>query len=304
MISTILFKEIKANHPELPTAIAPSIGKATKHKIQSVVDRYNATGRHLLGCFISDSLVGIIGLEIEGSIGTIRHIAVIKEYRNKGIGKKMIEYAAHYFTLTVLYSETDKESLNFYNQCGFNCAEFPGKYNTRYQCILKTGYNMSQNDQKLNLAGGKKNLVSDNMLTILDALKNDINQLLGFHEGTPKINYGPCGVFAQLFYEAWNRRFTEKVHICFVMTLDREECDHVVIRLPSGVLYDGGIGVHSDKFYATKFVIDDMLEYDQTILEKWSYGLDRTYPRFCPDFNKDAINNLINYYLDKLEDHE
>ena len=67
---------------------------------------------------------------------------------------------------------------------------------------------------------------------ILDELKTEINQLLGYHEGIPRINYGPCGIFAQLFYEAWNSRFTEKVHICFVMTLSRDECDHVLIRLP------------------------------------------------------------------------
>lgn len=36
-------------------------------------------------------------------------------------------------------------------------------------------------------------------ITVLNDLKNDINQLLGFHEETPRINYGPCGAFAKLF---------------------------------------------------------------------------------------------------------
>lgn len=135
--------------------------------------------------------------------------------------------------------------------------------------------------------------------SILDDLKNDINQLLGFHDDTPRINYGPCGVFAQLFFRAWNDHFKEKAHICFVMTPKRDECYHVLVRLPTGELYDGGIGIHSDKYY-DKYIIDDMLEYNHDLLEQWSYGLDRTYPRFCPDFDKKAVNALINKHIKKL----
>ena len=142
--------------------------------------------------------------------------------------------------------------------------------------------------------------MTDQMLAILNALKDGINQLLGFHNDIPKINYGPCGVFAQLFFQAWNDRFLEKVHICFIMMLDRNECDHIVIRLPSGALYDGGIGIHLDEAYTSKFVVDDMLQYDHDLLEKWAYGLDRAYPRFCPDFDKEVVNALINIYLDRL----
>ncbi len=136
---------------------------------------------------------------------------------------------------------------------------------------------------------------------ILDDLKIEINQLLGYHEGIPRINYGPCGIFAQLFYEAWNSRFTEKVHICFVMTLSRDECDHVLIRLPWGELFDGGIGVHTDSTHLPKFIIDDMIKYDHATLEMWSYGLDRTYPRFCPNWNKESISQLINKHLDRIK---
>ena len=142
--------------------------------------------------------------------------------------------------------------------------------------------------------------MTEEMAAILDALKDDINQLLGFHDDTPKINYGPCGVFALLFFQAWNSRFSEKIHICFVMTPDRGECDHIVIRLPSGDLYDGGIGIHSDEAYAPEFVVEDMLQYDHDKLEKWAYGLDRTYPRFCPNFDKKVVSKLINTYLERL----
>lgn len=137
--------------------------------------------------------------------------------------------------------------------------------------------------------------------TVLNDLKDDVNKLLGFHEDTPRINYGPCGVFAKLFFDAWNKRFDEKVHICFIMTMDFEECDHVLIRLPWGELYDGGIGIHNESTYSNKFLIDDMLEYDRDKLEKWSYGLDRIYPQFCPNYNKQEVFVLINKHLNKLQ---
>lgn len=136
------------------------------------------------------------------------------------------------------------------------------------------------------------------METCLTNLKNDINHLLGFYEDTPRINYGPCGVFAKLFFDAWNSRFENKVHIVFVMMRAKEECWHIAIRLPTGELYDGGEGIHDDESYGDEYIIEDMLSYDHERLEKWSYGLDRDYPRFCPNFNKEAIYKLIQYHLD------
>lgn len=135
----------------------------------------------------------------------------------------------------------------------------------------------------------------------LTELKNDLNALLGFHEGTPRINYGPCGVFAKLFFDAWNSRFKEKVHIVFVMMANQEECWHVAIRLPTGQLYDGGLGVHEEASYGEGYVIEDMYEYDHARLEKWSYGLDRDYPRFCPNFDKEKVHSLIEFYLNMIK---
>ncbi len=143
-------------------------------------------------------------------------------------------------------------------------------------------------------------MMTNEIFAILDDLKKDINQLLGFHEDTPRINYGPCGAFAQLFFESWNRQFEDKVHICFVMTLNREECWHVVVRLPSGELFDGGTGLHSNETYISEYVIDDMLNFDHDALEKWSYGLERTYPRFCPNFDKKTVGDIIDRHLDRV----
>lgn len=141
----------------------------------------------------------------------------------------------------------------------------------------------------------------DQTIETLNNLKNEINGIFDFHDDIPRINYGPCGVFAWLFFEAWNKRFVTKVHICFVMTLDRNECDHIVIRLPSGDLYDGGIGVHSEKIYQDHFLVDDMIDYNHETLEKWAYGLDRSYPRFCPNFDRALVKKLIDQHLEDLK---
>ncbi|GGH21507.1 hypothetical protein [Paenibacillus segetis] len=135
---------------------------------------------------------------------------------------------------------------------------------------------------------------------ILEKIKEEINAEYGFQDEIPRINYGPCGVFAQIFVLKWNELFDHKVHICFVMTPSRDECDHVCICLPTGELYDGGIGIHTRNVYIPQFIIDEMVVYDESLLEKWSYGLDRTYPRFCPDFNRNVVERIVHTNLENL----
>jgi hypothetical protein len=134
----------------------------------------------------------------------------------------------------------------------------------------------------------------------LTQIKDDINQAFGFHEKIPRINYGPCGIFAKIFYDKWNSLFIDKCNICFILTHDQDECDHVAIRLPSSELYDGGVGIHHENEHTPQFIVEDMLTYDEKLLDKWSYGLDRTYPRYCPNFNRSQVENIINAKLTSL----
>ena len=80
-----------------------------------------------------------------------------------------------------------------------------------------------------------------------------------------------------------------------------EECWHIALRLPAGELYDGGFGLHFDNNYSSdEYFVEDMFVYDHERLKKWSYGLDREYPRFCPEFDKNKLISLINYHLDRI----
>ncbi|CEG61483.1 protein of unknown function [Legionella micdadei] len=53
--------------------------------------------------------------------------------------------------------------------------------------------------------------------------KIERNQLLGFHEATPRINYGLC-VYLLNCSLMLGTVFKDKVRIVFLMTKSREEC--------------------------------------------------------------------------------
>ncbi|KTD83070.1 aminoglycoside adenylyltransferase domain-containing protein [Legionella waltersii] len=145
-----------------------------------------------------------------------------------------------------------------------------------------------------------------NALNVLHELSNAINKLYGYvtqpgdNFGEPAINSGPCAVFANSFFKLWNQKFSEKVHIVFIMQKDTDECWHTLIRLPNGSLYDGGYGVHSEEKYSNEFTVVNMYEYNRELLEKHAYGLEREYPRYCPSFSVSAIEQLIVTYLEQI----
>lgn len=148
--------------------------------------------------------------------------------------------------------------------------------------------------------------INADVIKVLNELSSEINKIYGYVKlegsnlGEPAINSGPCGPFANIFFKLWNEKFTEKVTIAFIMMKSSDECWHTLIRLPNGLFFDGGCGVHNEDKYKGKFDIEEMVEYDLELLEKRSYGLDRKYPRYCPDFSIDKITNLIQKYLNKF----
>jgi hypothetical protein len=147
-------------------------------------------------------------------------------------------------------------------------------------------------------------------INALNDLSKHINNLYGFvrvkdnNFGEPAINSGPCGTFANAFYQAWNKQFDTKVNIALIMTNDLSECWHIAIRLPNGMLFDGGCGVYSEKKYSSKFKIEDMKNYNLALLDERSYGLDRKYPRYCPDFSINEVEKIIESYLEKISGDE
>jgi hypothetical protein len=75
--NTFIFETIQPSHPELPLVIALSVGHPTSEKIQKVVDSYKSNNQQLIGCFLDQKLIAVIGIELIFPMVTIRHISVL-----------------------------------------------------------------------------------------------------------------------------------------------------------------------------------------------------------------------------------
>lgn len=132
-----MFQKITSTNPALPTLIALSIGNPTPEKIEQVLSLYEAPHHYLVGGFEVDKLIGVIGLEIQGTKGAIKHIAVLPGCRSQGVGKALIRYVIDHFSLVALHTETDDDAIEFYRKVGFICQPFEGFHGKRYECNYK-----------------------------------------------------------------------------------------------------------------------------------------------------------------------
>ncbi|HDR8172507.1 GNAT family N-acetyltransferase [Bacillus cereus] len=81
-----------------------------------------------------------IGIEIIGANkARICHIAVLPQYRHKGIALQMIKDVLRMHQLTYLEAETDDEAVEFYKKIGFQVKSLGEKYPgiERFQCYLE-----------------------------------------------------------------------------------------------------------------------------------------------------------------------
>jgi ribosomal protein S18 acetylase RimI-like enzyme len=128
------FEIISSHHHELPSIIEASIGKASKQKIETVLDSYHLDKRILIGCFLNERLVGVIGIESHRDTLKILHLSVRANLRNQGIGRELIIEAAKQLRPTLIYAETDGDSIGFYQKLGFICAAFNRPFGSRFAC--------------------------------------------------------------------------------------------------------------------------------------------------------------------------
>lgn len=141
--------------------------------------------------------------------------------------------------------------------------------------------------------------LSDKEVAVLNRLRDDVNGTYGYVDGWPRIDRGPCGRFAKLFYEHWNQRFERKASIAFIMTTNGI-CDHVLVKLRDGSYYDGGNGVISGPTLLKEFRdgdrIEEMHKFDLSLLDKRSYSLKRSY-ELCPNYSDEVTATIIDRNL-------
>lgn len=142
--------------------------------------------------------------------------------------------------------------------------------------------------------------LNDKQVAVLNGLRDEVNLTYGYVDGWPRIDRGPCGRFAKLFHEKWNARFRHKINIVFVMWADGSVCDHVLVKLPDGSYYDGGNGVISGVTLLREFRkgdrIEEMEDFDLSLLDKRFYGLGRSY-ELCPNYSDEITANIIEKHL-------
>ncbi|MGG0292531.1 GNAT family N-acetyltransferase [Bacillus pacificus] len=81
-----------------------------------------------------------IGMEIIGANkARICHIAVVPQYRHKGIAVQMIKEIVRMHQLTYIEAETDSEGVKFYKKIGFQIKSLGEKYPgiERFHCYLE-----------------------------------------------------------------------------------------------------------------------------------------------------------------------
>ena len=137
---------------------------------------------------------------------------------------------------------------------------------------------------------------------ILNRLRDEINANYGYMEGTPRINCGPCARFAIAFRERWNARFRERVNLACVMSPDRRESGHVLIKFSDGAYFDGGNGIMSEQQLRALYPhpIEEMVKFDRQRLDQLVGGLDRDHYPECPNYSQELTNTLIDKYLARL----
>ncbi|RTK92958.1 MAG: GNAT family N-acetyltransferase [Rickettsiales bacterium] len=131
----LTIKPVNLDDTRLPSVIYGAIGNPSPEKVLGVIGSYKNPDHAVIGAFIGDILVGVLGLCNTSKIITIRHISVPLKYQRQGIGTLLLEEITKQYGSCKIIAETDMESVDFYAKSGFTCHEFKGPYgNLRYKC--------------------------------------------------------------------------------------------------------------------------------------------------------------------------
>ena len=130
------------NTPEIYQLLSECMYMPTWDKLAARANEYMSNDAiHIFGSYDNKRITGIIVINHnqDGS-HEIKEIAVAPEYRNRGIGKGLIQYVCDELSISMLYAETDDDAVDFYRHCGFETQEFirifeTGEYK-RYKCLL------------------------------------------------------------------------------------------------------------------------------------------------------------------------
>ena len=114
----------------------------TEEKFNKKIDQFlNDNSIKIFACFNQVEIEGVIVVSfVEQSKIEIIGIAVDLSARGKGIGSYMINQIVNDYSLKSVYTETDNDSVAFYQKNDFSITEFYETYDgetvVRYKCEL------------------------------------------------------------------------------------------------------------------------------------------------------------------------
>lgn len=89
-----------------------------------IVGLYEEPGWRLFAIFEEREIVAVAGLKLDSpSEHELVHLAVKKERRSKGLGKRIIDILTGAFRLSDLFVWTDDEAVGFYRSIGFRIIQ-------------------------------------------------------------------------------------------------------------------------------------------------------------------------------------
>lgn len=114
----------------------------TPEKYAAKMERYLQDSCTLVyGCFVEDTLRGMLVLQLEGTAGELLGIAVDASCRKQGLGRAMVTTVMTRHGLSKLAAETDGDAVGFYRNCGFCVQQFEENFGdctaVRYRCVLQ-----------------------------------------------------------------------------------------------------------------------------------------------------------------------
>jgi ribosomal protein S18 acetylase RimI-like enzyme len=131
----------RVSDQSVQSLLSYSMGFPTAAKLEMVRGQYQSESNWMLrGYELDGDMVGCIGVEIlQTGRAVVRHIAVMPEHRQQGIGRRMLRQLSDELELEWLIAETDSDALGFYQQCGFDVESLGNLYPgvERFRCTLR-----------------------------------------------------------------------------------------------------------------------------------------------------------------------
>ncbi|XEC94322.1 GNAT family N-acetyltransferase [Paenibacillus tarimensis] len=129
----VYLKQVEEFSADVTSVMAQCIYNPDSEKMSRTVKAYKEDPLRSVYAYYEEmesEAAAIIGLRLipEEKFAVILHVAVDHKYREKGIGRKLIDEIISLHDIRTIEAETDKDAVHFYRACGFSVRSLGEKY--------------------------------------------------------------------------------------------------------------------------------------------------------------------------------